>query len=186
MTEPRDPQQGQPPQGGQPPYGGQPPQGEQPPYGGQPPQYGAPQQSAGQPAYGGQPPQYGQQPYPQSPSYGVSPGGPAAGSGQRNGLGIAALVLGILGLVTSWLVIGALFGLLAIIFGFVGLGRVRRREANNRGMSITGIVLGVLSVVFAVLIVFLIGAVWDRTKDCFDPDLTDQERAECVDRELES
>lgn len=174
MTEPRDPQQGQPPQGGQPPYGGQ------------PPQYGAPQQSAGQPSYGGQPPQYGQQSYPQSPSYGMAPGGAGAGGGQRNGLGIAALVLGIIGLLTSWAVFGGLFGLLAIILGFVGLGRVRRGEASNRGMSITGIVLGVLSVAIAVLVAVAFGALWDRFKDCGDPNLTEAQRQECVNRELNS
>lgn len=164
MTEPQDPYRGQQPPGDQPQYGGQ-------------PQYGQPQ-------YGGQPPQYGQQPYPQSPSYGISPGGPGGGGGQRNGLGIAALVLGIIGLVTSWFIFGGLLGLLAIILGFVGLGRVRRGEANNRGVSITGIVLGVLSVVIAVLIAVAFGAFWDRVKDCTDPSLTQAEQEQCINDRL--
>jgi len=164
VTEPQDPYRGQQPPGDQPQYGSQ-------------PQYGQPQ-------YGGQPPQYGEQPYPQSPSYGSSPGGPGDGGGHRNGMGIAALILGILGLLTSWLLFGGLFGLLAIVLGFVGLGRVRRGEASNRGMAITGIVLGLLSVAVAVLIGALVGAVWDRVQDCADPNLTQAEQEQCVNDRL--
>lgn len=164
MTEPQDPYRGQQPPGDQPQYGSQ-------------PQYGQPQ-------YGGQPPQYGQQPYPQSPSYGMSPGGPGGGGGQRNGLGIAALVLGIIGLVTSLFVFGGLLGVIAIILGVVGLGRVRRREANNRGVAIAGIVLGVLAVVISVLIIGLAGWIFDKAQNCADPNLTDQQQAECLEDEF--
>jgi hypothetical protein len=106
------------------------------------------QQPYGQQQYGQpyQQPQYGQ-PY-QQQQYGSVQRGPA-----RNGLGIAALVLGILGLLTSWLVIGAVPGLIAIVLGAIGLGRVKRGEANNRGMAITGIVLGVLSLIVAAVVI---------------------------------
>ena len=51
-------------------------------------------------------------------------GGPVVA---RNGLGTAALVLGILALVTCWTVIGGVvLGVLAVIFGFIGRGRVKR------------------------------------------------------------
>jgi hypothetical protein len=72
----------------------------------------------------------------------------------KNGLGIAALVLGILGLLTSLFVIGGALGLIAIILGVLGLGRVKRGEATNRGMAIAGIVLGVLSLLLAALVAF--------------------------------
>ena len=190
MTEPQDPHRGQPPQSGQPSYGSQPPQyggppqhGEQPQYGGQP-AYGAPPPSGAQPAYGGQSPQYGQQPYPQAPGYGYAAG--PTSSGPRNGLGIAALILGILGLLTSWFVFGALLGVLAIILGFMGVRRVSRGEANNRGVSITGIVLGVLSIVIAVLFAVVIGTLFDRAQDCFDPELTQAEQQACVNERFDN
>ncbi len=76
----------------------------------------------------------------------------------RNGVGIAALVLGIVALLSSWTVIGGiLFGLLAIIVGFVARGRVKRREATNGGMAITGIVLGLVSVLVAALAAYAVG-----------------------------
>ncbi len=104
--------------------------------------YGSP--PAGQAAYGQ--PAYGQPPYGQQ---GVGPGG-----SPKNGLGVAALVLGILALVTSLSVIGGvLLGLLAIILGIVGRGRAKRGEANNGGMALAGIILGVLGLLISVALV---------------------------------
>jgi heme/copper-type cytochrome/quinol oxidase subunit 2 len=74
--------------------------------------------------------------------------------GSRNGLGTAALVVGIIALITCWTVIGGiLLGLLAIIFGFVGRGRAKRGEASNGGAAIAGVVLGLVSLIVAVVIV---------------------------------
>lgn len=99
--------------------------------------YGSP--PAGQPAYGQRP--YGQ------PAAG--PGGPP-----KNGLGVAALVLGILALITSLSIIGGvLLGLLAIVLGIVGRGRAKRGEANNGGMALAGIILGVLGLLISVALV---------------------------------
>ncbi|MER5770348.1 DUF4190 domain-containing protein [Streptomyces sp. NPDC001985] len=77
----------------------------------------------------------------------------------RNGLGTAALVLGVLGVITGpiplifWL--GGTFGLLALIMGLVGRGRAKRGEATNKGVTTVGAVLGLLamgaSIVGAVL-----------------------------------
>ena len=77
----------------------------------------------------------------ESGGYGVAP----VQQGHQNGLGTAALVLGILGALTAWFVIGALLGVVAIILGALALGKVKRREASNRGSAIAGIVLGVIS-----------------------------------------
>ena len=100
-----------------------------------PPAPGYGQQGGGaQPAYG-QPSGFGDQ-----PGYGTAPA-----QGHSNGLGTAALVLGIIGLLTSWFGLGALLGVAAIILGALGLGKVKRREASNKGSAIAGIVLGVLS-----------------------------------------
>jgi hypothetical protein len=76
--------------------------------------------------------------------YGSAP--PAAGA--RNGLGTAALVLGILAVITFWTVVGAiLLGIAAIVTGALGRGRAQRREATNGGVALAGLILGVVSIV---------------------------------------
>jgi hypothetical protein len=157
------------PPGYQPPGGYQypgptaePPHGPYPPYpygttaGGQP---GAPygQQPYGQPPVGQQP--YGQSPYGQSP-YGQSPYGPGASAAQGNGKAVAALVLGIVSIVLCWLTfLDALFVVLALIFGFLGLNDARNRGGRGRGQALAGLICAavgaVLAIVFTVFVVHL-------------------------------
>ncbi|WP_037647883.1 DUF4190 domain-containing protein [Streptomyces flavidovirens] len=72
----------------------------------------------------------------------------------RNGMGVTALVLGISGVVLGLMVflfwMSWLPALLALIFGIVGLGHVRKGMATNRGMALTGMVLGVVGLLLAV------------------------------------
>ncbi|HET9901925.1 MAG TPA: hypothetical protein VFR46_12820, partial [Actinomycetes bacterium] len=86
---------------------------------------------ADRPAFG---PQYAYQ-------YGQQYGGAAPGPGwpgeaptqARNGVGITALILGILTIIAFWIpFVSILLALAAIIFGIVGLRRVSKRIANNR------------------------------------------------------
>lgn len=74
----------------------------------------------------------------------------------RNGMGIAALVLGLFALALSWTIIGGLLlGLLALIFGLIGRARAKRGEATNGGLSIAGAVVGVVGLLISVgLVVF--------------------------------
>jgi hypothetical protein len=65
--------------------------------------------------------------------------------GGSNGLAIAALVCGIVGLV----ILNFILGPLAIIFGGVGLRRASR-GAGRRGMSWAGVVLGIVDIVILV------------------------------------
>jgi hypothetical protein len=83
-------------------------------------------------------------------------GGPAP----RNGLGLAALILGIIAILTCWIVIGGVFGLLAIILGALGAGRARRGRATNRGVAITGIVTGAVGLLLTVVIVVTAGTLF--------------------------
>ena len=153
------------PHGPYPPYpygttaGGQPggaPSGQQPygqqPYGQQP--YG--QQPYGQSPYGQQP--YGQQPYGQP--YGQSPYGPGGPAAQGNGKAVAALVLGIVSIVLCWLTfLDAVFVVLALIFGFLGLNDARNRGGRGRGQALAGLICAavgaVLAIVFTVVVVHL-------------------------------
>ena len=71
-------------------------------------------------------------------------------TGVRNGPGTAALVLGIIAVVLSWTVVGGIvLGILAVVFGIVGRGRVKRGEADNRRSTNAGIITGVVGIVLA-------------------------------------
>ena len=123
-----------------------PPASEQP-YG-QPPSGQQPAQPYGQPAPYGQAP-YGQAPYGQAPQGYPPPGYPGyppQGPG-NNGMAIASLVLGIVWI--YWL-----GSLLAVIFGHVALGQIKRSGQGGRGLAIAGLVLGYVGM--AVLVVFII------------------------------
>ncbi|MHA6803403.1 DUF4190 domain-containing protein [Salinifilum ghardaiensis] len=69
----------------------------------------------------------------------------------RNGLGTAALTLGIIGLVLAFIPIigffGFLLGVLALIFGIVGGLRTRKGQATNSGVAWTGLGLGAAAIV---------------------------------------
>ncbi|MFJ3956087.1 hypothetical protein [Arthrobacter sp. NPDC090010] len=88
------------------------------------------------------------QPYPQAPYQ--QPGK------QGNGFGVAALVLGILALVSSFIpflgVVAFILGPLAILFGILGL--VLRKQAP-KGTSITGMILGGVGILVAVVVTML-------------------------------
>ncbi|MCB0950308.1 MAG: DUF4190 domain-containing protein [Mycobacterium sp.] len=109
----------------------------------EPPQY--PQYGAYPGSYPPPPPQYGYGGYP-----------PPAPAGPKNGLGVASLVVAIIALFS--LVGGVVLGVVAIILGFLGHGRVKRGEANNGGIAIAGIVLGALSIVESIVVIGI--AVW--------------------------
>jgi hypothetical protein len=80
--------------------------------------------------------------YPPPPYPGYRPAGP------RNGLGVASLVLAIVGLLSVWSVVGGItLGIVGAVLGVVGWRRVRRGEADNGGIAIAGIVLGVMAVI---------------------------------------
>ncbi|MFD8599056.1 DUF4190 domain-containing protein [Kitasatospora sp. NPDC059646] len=87
----------------------------------------------------------------------------------RNGQGIAALVLGIIGAVLSLPLVLFWFSwlpaLLAVVFGAVGLRLARRRLATNRAMALTGTVLGAVGLtVSAVTGGFVVSEVRDAAR----------------------
>lgn len=97
--------------------------------------------------------QYGGYPPPPMP-YGEYPGAPPV---LRNGLGVAALVVAIIGLLGSFSVAGGIvLGIAAVILGFLGRNRVRRGEADNGGVALAGIVLGVLAIIAGLFFI----AIW--------------------------
>lgn len=73
--------------------------------------------------------------------------------GRTNGMSIASLVLGLVGLPLCFLLVPSL---LAVIFGFVGLSQIKNDPSQRgRGMAIAGVVLGasILALVVLALVV---------------------------------
>lgn len=147
----------------QPPYGQQPTPGQPDAY--QPAAQGWNQPGWSQPADQQQawaPPvaQYGQQPWGQPPIGYAQPR-------KKTGMSIAALVLGIVGLVASPFPFGSyvaiLLAILAVIFGIIG---VRRRV--NKGMAIAGIVLGAVALIIAVIMSIFWTNVFRIAADCLE------------------
>lgn len=158
---------------GQDPYS-QPPHG-QDPYG-QPasaPPYG--QQGYEQPQYA--PQGYPQQGYPQQAPYGSGPGG----GRQRNGYGIAAIVLGILAILTALPIfpLGLLFALIGIVLGFLARSRAKRGEAS-KGLATTGLVLSLFGLLASLAVGALIGFAFFEARECFDPTFTADQQSECL------
>ena len=69
---------------------------------------------------------------------------------RTNGMAVASLVLGILGLFTSFFFFG-ISSILALIFGYVGRNKIRQTGENGSGMAIAGIVLGWIGVALAII-----------------------------------
>ncbi|MFF0290377.1 DUF4190 domain-containing protein [Streptomyces sp. NPDC005262] len=112
------------------------------------------------------PPAAGQYGYPAAPGpqYGSYPGysgyGQTSwGSAPSNGMGTAAMVLGILAvcLFCIYGIPSLILGALALIFGILGRKRVQRGEATNSGQALAGIIMGSIGIVFGLgIISFLI------------------------------
>jgi hypothetical protein len=78
---------------------------------------------------------------------------------------LAALILGIVGFLLAFLIIGLVPALLALIFGIIGLRRVSRGIASNRRVAITGLILGLVGVAISGAI---LGFVLHRYSSCHD------------------
>ncbi|MFE3877168.1 DUF4190 domain-containing protein [Kitasatospora sp. NPDC059146] len=131
-----------------------------------------------------------------APGQGPTPGphhdpGPGPGPGphhgvrppaRRNGPAVAALTLGVLGAVTSIVVVGGLFGVLGLVLGAVAL-RTARRTGTGRGMANAGVVLSLLAIAGSVLAAVLLAWYADRTQPCYRPDSFRQYR-ECVQQQF--
>ena len=104
------------------------------------------------PSGGYQPPAY--QPGQAGQGQGFGQPGYGAGPTPTNGLAIAALVLGILALLTFFTIFGGiLLGLLAIVLGAIGVSKSKQLNGSGKGLAIGGIVTGVIGALLSLLIV---------------------------------
>jgi ABC-type phosphate transport system permease subunit len=65
----------------------------------------------------------------------------------RNQFGVASLILGSVGLITCWALIGTFFGIAAVVTGDIARGRVKRGQADNPRTALAGMVLGAVAIV---------------------------------------
>lgn len=104
---------------------------------------------------------------------GLSPAGPSAPGGAvwsrwvepppsvssmtTNGLAVAALVLGIVGFVVSYV---SLFGILPVVFGHVARRQIfdSRGRQSGGGLAMAGLILGYVQLALLVLLLVLFGA----------------------------
>lgn len=73
----------------------------------------------------------------------------------QNGFGTAAFVLGLLGLLFSFIPIIGIIAwpmvLLAVVFGAVGLAKASSGRATDRGLAIAGLICGLLGLMICIL-----------------------------------
>lgn len=67
-----------------------------------------------------------------------------------NGLAIASMITGILGLLGAWAFFGGLPAIAAVILGIIAL-----KKPGGKGMAITGIVTGGLGIVGFLIVLFI-------------------------------
>ncbi|GGT41682.1 DUF4190 domain-containing protein [Nonomuraea spiralis] len=144
----------QPPSGGGYGYNQQPPSHPQEPLGyGQQPQ--PPSGGYAQPGYGQQ--GYGQQGYSQQgysqPGYGQY--GPPQQPRSTNGMAVASLILGIVGLITC----GAT-SIIGVVLGHIALSRIKRTGEEGQGMAMGGLVTSYIMVALFVLFWIFFGGFW--------------------------
>lgn len=140
------------------------------------------------------PPPYGQAPTP--PGYAAPPPGyaaPPAGYGasgpygqpMQNGLGITALVLGLLSIPFGVIVVGGVLGLVAVVLGFVGRGRAKRGQASNGGVALAGILTGILGILIAIGVVVAItlfanSSSVQKLRNCDKAAVTQADKDQCA------
>lgn len=92
---------------------------------------------------------------PMPPYSGGYMAGPPPAQNLPQGMAIASLVLGIVGVVLTWFLIVP--SILAVIFGHIGLAKANRGEGGGKGMAIAGLVLGYIVLGILVLIIVVTG-----------------------------
>ncbi|OBB69867.1 DUF4190 domain-containing protein [Mycobacterium sp. 852014-50255_SCH5639931] len=71
----------------------------------------------------------------------------------RNEMGVAALLVGLVALLTCWMLIGVPFGIAAVITGDIARRRVQRGEANNPRIALAGMALGAVSIAAGLVVI---------------------------------
>jgi hypothetical protein len=107
-----------------------------------------------------------------------------------NGAAIAALVTGLLAVTFALLFFtipaAFVFGIVAIIFGAVGLGKANRLGGLHKGLAITGLVSGVLALIIAALATWASVAILDQLEQEMQTNPELQQQLEELQQQVES
>lgn len=107
---------------------------------------------------------------PAPPPPGPVPGQQPYGAAPQNGMGVAALILSILGVIGCIPFIG---GILGIVFGRMGMKNAQEGRATNYGQARAGFIIGIISLVlWAVIAIIYIIVVIAVVAN--DPDIVNQ------------
>ncbi|MBB6081676.1 DUF4190 domain-containing protein [Streptomyces paradoxus] len=91
-------------------------------------------------------------------------------------MGIAALILGIIGLISGIIPIlfwmAGILGIVALVLGIIGARRAKQGYATNRRMSIAGAILGGLAIVMSIIGIVIIANVFDDVSKEISPTKT--------------
>ncbi|MER5210802.1 DUF4190 domain-containing protein [Streptomyces sp. NPDC002838] len=108
------------------------------------------------------------------PSYPPGYGWPGMPAPPQNGMGTAAMVLGILSccLFCLYGVLSLALGILAVVLGIKGRKRVQRGEATNHSQAQAGLITGIIGIVLGLIVVavMVIGIVLAINSDEPDSD----------------
>lgn len=89
----------------------------------------------------------------------------------KNGMGIAALVLGVASLVAAvsfvLFPLALLGGLVAVILGLIALTRSRTKGATNSGQAAAGLICGILALAVAIVFSVRVGTFVARNTNVF-------------------
>ncbi|MEV5438236.1 DUF4190 domain-containing protein [Streptomyces sp. NPDC052682] len=92
------------------------------------------------------------------PGYPQGYGWPGMPMPPQNGMGIAAMVLGILSccLFCLYGVVSVVLGILAVVFGIKGRKRAEQGVADNHGQAQAGLIMGIIGIVLGITVIVLI------------------------------
>jgi small-conductance mechanosensitive channel len=75
---------------------------------------------------------------------------------QGNGMAVAGLVLGIIGLLLCWIpFFGWILALLGIVFGALGMSKAKKIGGAGNGMAVAGLILGVVAMLAGIVVFVL-------------------------------
>jgi hypothetical protein len=80
-----------------------------------------------------------------------------AASRPANRLAVISIILGVVGLLTSVIFVGIVFGIAAVVTGCISRSRALRGEGSNSAAAVVGIVIGVMAIVVGLGLVVLLG-----------------------------
>jgi hypothetical protein len=82
----------------------------------------------------------------------------------RDPVGVAALVLGLIAVFTAWnLLLGLIVGGAAIVLGSIGIKRALNRQAS-KNTPLAGLILGVLAVIITLALSFVFLQIWQNSR----------------------